>query len=366
MTRQPGWASCPNCQGLHFAGHDFKGACPAGGQHSQEGTFGYEIDFDVPAEENVQHGWASCPNCKGLHFAEFKGTCPAGGQHSTEGSFAYALRFNVPPLPGSQPEWNACPKCQSLFFGPFRGKCPADGETHSGENSFNYVVPHSSRLQFRLRGFRENQSTDDFLQGGDDEIFISATGLDSSSVRVGPDGKPVVNLITAQPVGDVSEDSVRGPWGANPHALIEFDLLQQGDFPRTYTTTLFVVEQDNGDLQQDFQELHQQVGGKMKAAVVGVAAGVGAGIGAAVGSAVPGIGTAVGGALGALAGAGYDGLISVIDEGLQDEIFTPIPITLTVDSPWRIRTQPDVDSLKAQKVREHDADYDIVYDWHVV
>ncbi|MGW4023125.1 hypothetical protein [Streptomyces sp. NPDC005009] len=126
------------------------------------------------------------------------------------------------------------------------------------------------------------------------------------------------------------------------------------------------MEQDNGDLHQDFQELQRQIGGKMKESVTGVAVGVGAGFGAAVGSAVPGIGTAVGAALGALAGAGYDGLVGLIDEGLADEIFTPIPITFTADNPWSVRTQPDVDSLKAQKVREHGADYDVVYDWHVV
>ncbi|MET7303946.1 hypothetical protein [Embleya sp. NPDC005575] len=144
MTGQHGWASCSKCQGLHFAGfHEFKGVCPAGGQHEQTGSFAYEIDFDVPEEANVQHGWASCSKCQGLHFAgfhDFKGVCPAGGQHEQTGSFAYALRFDIPPPPDSQSEWRSCPKCQGLFFGHFQGKCPVDGGPHSAENSFNYVV----------------------------------------------------------------------------------------------------------------------------------------------------------------------------------------------------------------------------------
>lgn len=144
--------------------------------------------------------------------------------------------------------------------------------------------------------------------------------------------------------------------------LLEFDLLQSGDFPRTYTTTLFIVEEDNGDLRADFQELHRRVGDKIKAAASDVATGVGT----TVDSAVPGIGTAVGVALGALARAGYDGLIALIDDGLKDEIFTPIPITVTVDRPTGIRMQSDIDALKTQKVVEKGADYDIDYDWHVI
>ncbi|WP_144387196.1 hypothetical protein [Streptomyces sp. SAJ15] len=149
MTAQHGWASCAKCQGLHFAGfHNGKGVCPAGGQHEQTGSFAYEMDFDVPEQANVQTGWASCPRCQGLHFAgfpDFKGVCPAGGQHEQTGSFAYALRFNVPPPPGSQAEWRSCPKCQGLFFGPFQGRCPADGGVHIAGDSFNYVVTGSPR-----------------------------------------------------------------------------------------------------------------------------------------------------------------------------------------------------------------------------
>lgn len=196
---------------------------------------------------------------------------------------------------------------------------------------------------------------------------MSATGLDSSSVRVSPDHKPVVNLIDAQPIdGDVSDDSVRGPWRDRPYILIDFDLRQAGDFPRTYTVTLFIVEHDNGDLAKAFEELHEQVGDEIKAAVVTAAVEAGTAIGASVGSAVPGIGTLVGAAAGALAGLAYNGVVTAIDQGLSDDVFLPIPITLTVENPSLVGKQLGVGVEQSLKVRQHGCDYDIFYDWNVV
>ena len=144
MSFQHGWASCPKCQGLHYAGFpNFKGACPAGGQHEQTGSFAYEVEYDVPERPNLQHGWASCPKCQGLHYAgfpNFKGVCPAGGQHVQTGSFAYALPFDLPLNTDAQPDWAACPKCQGFFYGPYGGACPAGG-SHSRENSWAYQAP---------------------------------------------------------------------------------------------------------------------------------------------------------------------------------------------------------------------------------
>ncbi|MFE0959995.1 hypothetical protein [Streptomyces fungicidicus] len=223
-----------------------------------------------------------------------------------------------------------------------------------------------ARLQFRLRGFNENESTDDFLQGANDEVWMSAAGLDSSSVKVGPDHQPVADIVRTQPLGDVSDDAVRGPWKTQPHVLMEFDLRQPGDFPRTYTVTLFIVEHDNGDLQKAFEELEQRVGPQIKAAAVAAAVAAGTAVGAAVGSAVPGIGTAVGAAVGALAGLAYDGVVKAIDDGLADDVFTPIPVTLTVGNLSLLGQQPGVGTEQSLKVREHGADYDVIYDWNVV
>ena len=106
MGIQGDWASCPKCQGLHFAGFpNFKGVCPAGGQHEQTGSFAYGVEFDVPARDGLQLGWASCPKCQGLHFAgfpNFKGVCPAGGQHEQTGSFAYATAVLKPAIRGTE------------------------------------------------------------------------------------------------------------------------------------------------------------------------------------------------------------------------------------------------------------------------
>lgn len=64
-----------------------------------------------------------------------------------------------------------------------------------------------SRLQFRLRGFIEHEYTDDLLQGANGEVYMSAVGLDSSSVKKGADGKPTVGLIHAPQIGDVSDNA---------------------------------------------------------------------------------------------------------------------------------------------------------------
>jgi len=224
-----------------------------------------------------------------------------------------------------------------------------------------------SALQFRLRFFHENQSTDNALQGANDEVFLSAIGADSSSVTVGPGGQPVADLIHAPPIGDVSANEVRDRWRSNPFVFIQFDLRKPGDWPRTYTVTLLTVEHDNGDLARDFDKLLAEVGSKIREAIVSAAsAASGALVGAAIGSVIPGIGTAVGAAIGGLAGTAFDELIPQIKAGLADDIFKPIPITLTIAKPWLAAQQAGVNTELSQKIREHGADYDVLYDWHIV
>jgi hypothetical protein len=95
----------------------------------------------------VQLDWASCPKCQGMHFAGSpnKGVCPADGQqHTQTNSFDYVLRHDLPAAPNFQTEWRACSRCLVLFFGPFQGKCPLGG-AHSGANSFNYGLQFHPR-----------------------------------------------------------------------------------------------------------------------------------------------------------------------------------------------------------------------------
>jgi hypothetical protein len=139
---QQGWRSCPKCQGLHYAGiQGFKGACPAGGEHEQFGSFSYVTIFDSLPAEYVQPDWRSCRKCQGLHYAGFQGyagVCPAGGGHDPTASFAYVSLFDVPVGQNRQADWRACRKCQGMFYGPFHGVCPAGGQ-HDGTGSFGYV-----------------------------------------------------------------------------------------------------------------------------------------------------------------------------------------------------------------------------------
>jgi hypothetical protein len=226
-----------------------------------------------------------------------------------------------------------------------------------------------SRLQFRLRGFNEHASTDEGLQGTRDEVYLSAIGSDSSSVTLGPAGKPQIDLIHTPSIGRVSSDEVRGPWREKPFVLVDFDLKKAGDWPRSYTVTLLLVEHDNADVAEAFNKLHSEVGDTIKEVAVKAASTAAAALaGAAIGSVIPGIGTAVGAAVGALAGAAYDTAIAEIEKGLANEVFKPIPITLEIQKPWlsAMKAQNNIDTVLTHKVVERGADYDIIYDWHIV
>jgi hypothetical protein len=130
---------------MHYEGFPGRGICPAGGQHEQTHSFNYEIAYDIPPGHNLQGGWASCPKCQGMHYAGFpgnKGVCPAGGQHEQTHSFPYVLEYDLPGVQHTQTDWRSCSKCLTLFYGPFQGMCPVGGP-HIAAGSFNYRLSYS-------------------------------------------------------------------------------------------------------------------------------------------------------------------------------------------------------------------------------
>jgi hypothetical protein len=176
-----------------------------------------------------------------------------------------------------------------------------------------------------------------------------------------------VEPIEAGQIGDVSEDNVRGPWKNNPYVLIDFDLRRLSSWPRTFTVTLLIVEEDNQNLAETFAKLRAEVGNEVKQAAVNAAsAAAGALVGGAVGSGViPGIGTAVGAAVGAIAGATYDLIVGEIAEGLGNEVFAPLTLVLEVDDPNRIREHSQIGTPLTLDVQQYGAHYTIVYDWNL-
>jgi hypothetical protein len=218
-----------------------------------------------------------------------------------------------------------------------------------------------------LRNFLELESTDDTFQGANDEVYLSAVGTDSAAYVLDTDLKPRLDLIKTGVIGDVSADEVRDPWAKNPHVLVDFDLLRPGDWPRTYTCTLLIVEHDNEDVREGFEKFNEEIGGLIRTAVVTtVGVGAGAAAGAAAGSVIPGIGNAVGAAVGAIGSAVYDSVIKGIKEGFANEIFRPRSLTVTVDDPAVIGQQPEIEHERSEQINEHGANYVIVYDWHAV
>ncbi|MCX4967249.1 hypothetical protein OHA98_21260 [Streptomyces sp. NBC_00654] len=275
---------------------------------------------------------------------------------------------------GSRAPFSHCTK--TLPEGNEGAPCRAGGDRSAGEpwraskNSLEATAREGpikaetpKRLQFRLLGFRELASTDT----SNDEVWLAASGLDSSAVTIGKDRKPVVDLIQAPMIGDVSDNRVRGPWAANPHELIDFDLQRPGDYPRTYTVTLYIVEENEGELGKAFDELRAETGGKIREVVQKAATAAAAtAAGAAIGSAIPGVGTVVGAAVGALAGVTFDALADAISAALNDEIFPPVPLTLTVPNPALVAEQGGVGDTQTLTVKKGGAHYEIDYDWHVV
>jgi hypothetical protein len=262
-----------------------------------------------------------------------------------------------------------------MAFGPTLVVVTGDGDVYGAETVGHTVsgviqlnpAPLPSRLQFRLRYFIEHDSTDNFLQGANDEVYMSAVGTDSAAVLVGADGKPQASTMTATSIGDVSEDAVRNPWLEQPHVLMDFDLHQPSDWPRSFVVTLLLVEEDNEDLAEALTKLEQEVGETVKkAAEAAATSAAGALVGAAVGSVIPGVGTAVGAAVGALAGLAYDGIIKAIKDGLGNDIFSPVPIGLTVNNPNLIRQHPGIGGSHTVDIKEMGAWYTIEYDWFLV
>ena len=230
----------------------------------------------------------------------------------------------------------------------------------------NVASSNPGRLQFRLRFFVEEQSTDSVFQGASDEVYISGIGTDSAAVVIGPDNLPDFAHITGSPVGDASDNTVRDGWRANPHVLLEFDLHGSASWPRTFTTTLLIVEEDNGNLEEAFTKLEAEVGKEIKAAVITAAATTsGVLVGAALGSVIPGVGTVVGAAVGAIAGLAYDTVISEIKSGLGNEAFTPVSLAVAVPDPAAVRNHPDIGTPRTIQIAQFGAKYDIEYDWNL-
>ncbi|MFD0153009.1 hypothetical protein ACFVID_26935 [Streptomyces sp. NPDC127132] len=210
-------------------------------------------------------------------------------------------------------------------------------------------------VQFRLRYFIEKESTDDVLQGASDEVYMSALGVDSSSVRVQPDGTYSAPVLHGAEIGDVSDDDVRDRWRDHPHVLMEFDLDEDGPWPRSYTTTLVLIESDNGDLRDGFDALYAAFGKEIRSAIVSAVESAGRVI----------TGALISSAIGALAGAVFDAVNERIRSGLADESFTPIPLTLTVNDPDHFARHPLVGTQLTQRVEQFGGVYEILYDWNV-
>lgn len=146
VPEQAGWRFCAKCELLYYDGFPaFKGVCPAGGPHELQESFDYHLAHDAPSAQGTpeQSNWRFCAKCAALFydgFSTFKGRCPAGGLHEQQGSFDYQLAHDAPSAQG-QSNWRFCFKCAGLFYDGFstKGVCPAGGG-HQQQGSFDYEL----------------------------------------------------------------------------------------------------------------------------------------------------------------------------------------------------------------------------------
>jgi hypothetical protein len=221
----------------------------------------------------------------------------------------------------------------------------------------------SGGLQFRLRYMQEHAATDNLLQGANDEVYLTAIGVDPSRVAVSAGGDANILLWHAPMIGDISADAVRQPMKANPHVLVDFDLHAPGEWPREFAVTLFLVEHDNRGLATSFAKVERLAGAALKDLVKKQVEKLGAAAaGAVVGSVVPGLGTAIGAGAGYAVAAAYEPVKDEILSGLANEVFEPITLTIRLDSPNAVTDGVDVQ--RHVDVREHGAHYTLFFDWH--
>ena len=92
---QHGWRRCNKCLGL-FSAMVPVSKCPEdGGNHTGGGHYSLERAPDALDEDAFRHcknqlDWRRCNKCLGLFFGGNPGSkCPAGGEHSKTGDYGF-------------------------------------------------------------------------------------------------------------------------------------------------------------------------------------------------------------------------------------------------------------------------------------
>lgn len=141
VNMQEGWRWCRKCEGMWFGLDPAVSCCPAGGQHTHEGSGLYQLPMDYRASSG-QYAWRWCQKCQGLFFGGHymsAGACPEGGQHDGKASADYTMIYGTSGnADWTQNNWRWCDKCQGMHYG-VGGICPAGG-AHNPSRSAHYVM----------------------------------------------------------------------------------------------------------------------------------------------------------------------------------------------------------------------------------
>lgn len=215
------------------------------------------------------------------------------------------------------------------------------------------VVPAYSKLGFFIYNVRCNEETDEL--SASDEILLGGFG-------VSPSGKMI-----EVPQWKVSDDFDRGEvvTYAPPRNFVEFDLFAKGDFPfpRTYTISLVMGEEDSGGFGDFLQAIWDKVGAE---AVAAASSAIGLAAGTAVGSALGGF---IGAIAGAVIGTVIGWLIQLFDN--PDDLVGVNTWTLTLLNPAKayFDSLPGVNGGSAptgvMNFQGDGGNYDVTLNWAV-
>jgi hypothetical protein len=149
LAAQTGWAACGKCQSLWWPNTPYVIPCPAGGHHTKDGSFVYQVKTQSDGGAG-QNDWRSCATCQCLWWSgTTAGRCagdPNGHRISSYAigkSWYYLVEFE-PQFPSERHQrgWRSCANCSVLFFTPSgspNGRCAAGGR-HDTARSWSYLL----------------------------------------------------------------------------------------------------------------------------------------------------------------------------------------------------------------------------------
>lgn len=235
------------------------------------------------------------------------------------------------------------------------------------------VIP--TKLDLLIHFVTEHESNDDFLQGAHDEVYAN-TGLawdsanlfvENNKTKVREEKISIVNKdLTGTREGKHYENG-RPPF---PLLVHSFNLEETPTFPRTCNIELYVIEEDNGRLGEEFKKYDGLYRTKLAEAIEKGGEKVFATLGGIILGKVGGeIGAKIGKEASKLIKNSLGKLIDVISKGLANDVLQPFRFRIEIPEPQFEfgRNSSSLESISSglldMDYKDEGAHYVITYEW---